>query len=255
MPVETTPARWNSLRGASPSCVYGALTNASSGDAWLSLFSEYRGPTTVGYTNSYTPSVGTSSSVYLSSTAMVSPGSTLATFIVKTLGRLCSSSDALFPSRFAASNSVLRLLALLDFGDDAHIADGHRHAVDRRARRRRKHVAGMNGPRSAILVHLPNGHVRDHPGDRDVDARVLQRQAIDGGISTLDEEVWRERLVSGRAIRPAPRRRAARATAWRQKRGRSELKVSCDRGEQRRCHASNACATTTRPCLCGRYGI
>ena len=37
---------------------------------------------------------------------MVSPGSTLATFIVNTLGRLCSSSEALFPSRFAASNSL-----------------------------------------------------------------------------------------------------------------------------------------------------
>ena len=38
---------------------------------------------------------------------MVSPGSTFATLIVKTLGRLCSRSDALLPSRFAASNSVL----------------------------------------------------------------------------------------------------------------------------------------------------
>jgi len=36
---------------------------------------------------------------------MVSPGRTLASFIVKTFGRLCSSSDALLPSRFAASNS------------------------------------------------------------------------------------------------------------------------------------------------------
>ena len=44
--------------------------------------------------------------MYLSSTRIVSPGITLATFIVKTLGRLCSSSDALFPSFFAASNSV-----------------------------------------------------------------------------------------------------------------------------------------------------
>ena len=36
---------------------------------------------------------------------MVSPGRTLATFIVNTLGRLSSNSEALFPSRFAASNS------------------------------------------------------------------------------------------------------------------------------------------------------
>ena len=36
---------------------------------------------------------------------MVSPGSTLATFIVNTLGRLCSRSEALFPSVFAVSNS------------------------------------------------------------------------------------------------------------------------------------------------------
>ena len=39
-PVETTPERWNSLRGASPWWVYGALTNSSPGDAWLSRFSE-----------------------------------------------------------------------------------------------------------------------------------------------------------------------------------------------------------------------
>jgi hypothetical protein len=37
---------------------------------------------------------------------MVSPGSTFATFIVKTLGRICSRSDALLPSRFAAANSL-----------------------------------------------------------------------------------------------------------------------------------------------------
>ena len=43
--------------------------------------------------------------MYLSSTEIVSPGSTLATFIENTLGRLCSSSDALLPSRLAASNS------------------------------------------------------------------------------------------------------------------------------------------------------
>ena len=36
---------------------------------------------------------------------MVSPGRTLASFIVNTLGRLCSSSEAFLPSRFAASNS------------------------------------------------------------------------------------------------------------------------------------------------------
>jgi hypothetical protein len=36
---------------------------------------------------------------------MLSPGSTFATFIENTLGRLCSSSDALLPSRLAASNS------------------------------------------------------------------------------------------------------------------------------------------------------
>ena len=53
---------------------------------------------------------------------------------------------------------------------------------------------------SAILVDLSHGHVRDHAGDRDVDARVLQRQAIDGGIATVDEEVGRERLVSRRSI-------------------------------------------------------
>ena len=58
----------------------------------------------------------------------------------------------------------------------------------------------MNGPRAAILVHLPDGHVRDHAGDGDVDPRVLQRQAIDGGIAAVDEEVWRERLVGRRSI-------------------------------------------------------
>ena len=107
--------RWNSLCGGSPWWVYGVVTKSSAGDAWLSDFSEYRGPTTVGYTNSYTPSVGTSSSVYLSSTEMVSPGSTLATFIVNTLGRLCSSSDALFPSFFAVSNSVFACSRCLIF--------------------------------------------------------------------------------------------------------------------------------------------
>jgi len=39
-PVDTTPERRNSLRGASPWCVYGALTKASAGEAWLSVFDE-----------------------------------------------------------------------------------------------------------------------------------------------------------------------------------------------------------------------
>ena len=58
----------------------------------------------------------------------------------------------------------------------------------------------MNGPRSTVLVHLPDGHVRNHAGDGDVNSRVLQRQTIDGGIAAFDEEVWRERLVSGHSI-------------------------------------------------------
>ena len=32
--------------------------------------------------------------------------------------------------------------------------------------------------------------------DRDVDSSVFQRQAIDRGVSALDEEVWRQCLVS-----------------------------------------------------------
>ena len=199
--------------------MYGALTNSSPGAAWLSRFSEYRGPTTVGYTNSYMPSVGTSSSVYLSSTAIVSPGRTLATLIVNTLGRLCSSSDALLPSRLAASNSLFGLLALLDLGHDPHVADGHRHAVDGRARGRGEDVAGMKRPLSAILVHLPDGDVGDHAGDRDVHARVLQRQTIDGGVAAFHEEEWRERLVrtgSGdHALRSATKRHKARRK-WRE---------------------------------------
>ena len=51
-----------------------------------------------------------------------------------------------------------------------------------------------------ILVHLPDGHVRNHAGDRDVDSRVLQRQTIDGGIAAFDEKVWRERLVGACSI-------------------------------------------------------
>ena len=86
-------------------------------------------------------------------------------------------------------------LALLDRGHGAHVADGHRHPVDRRPRRRGEDVAGVDGPRAAILVHLPDGHICNHAGDRDIDARVLQRQPVDGGISTFDEEVWRQRLV------------------------------------------------------------
>ncbi len=90
------------------------------------------------------------------------------------------------------------LLAFPDRGHGAHIADGHRHPVDCRPRRRREDVAGVDGPRAAILVHLPDGHIRNHAGDRDVDARVLQRQPIDGGISAFDEEVRRQRLVGAR---------------------------------------------------------
>ena len=55
-------------------------------------------------------------------------------------------------------------------------------------------------PRAAVLVHLPDGHVRNHAGDGDVDARVLQRQPIDGGVAAFDEEVRRERLVGGCAL-------------------------------------------------------
>ena len=58
----------------------------------------------------------------------------------------------------------------------------------------------MNGPGAAILVDLADGHVRDHAGDGDVDPRVLQRQLIEGGIATQDEEVWRERFVGRRSI-------------------------------------------------------
>ncbi len=65
------------------------------------------------------------------------------------------------------------LLAFPDSGHGAHVADGHRHAVHSRPRGCRKDVAGMNGPRSAILVHLSNGHVGNHAGDRDVDPGVL----------------------------------------------------------------------------------
>ena len=134
--------------------------------------------------------------MYLSSTTIVSPGSTLASFIVNTLGRLCSSSDALLPSLLAASNSR-RPLAFLDPGHGAHVADGHRHAVHRRPRGGREDVADVNGPRSVILVDLPDGHVRDHAGDRDVDPRVFQWQTIDRRVSAFDEEVRRQRLVRG----------------------------------------------------------
>src|SRR2546426_3760553 len=188
MPVDTTPVRWNSLRGASPWWVYGALMNSSPGDAWLSRLAEYRGPTTVGYTNSYAPSVGTSSSVYSSSTEIVSPGSTLATFIVNTLRRHFLQQRCALAIALRAFELALRFLALLDSGHNAYLADGHRHAVDRCPRRRRKNVAGMKRPLPAILVHLSDGDVRNHTGDRDVDPRVLQRQTIDGGISTVDEE-------------------------------------------------------------------
>ena len=101
-----------------------------------------------------------------------------------------------------------RLLAFLDPGDRAYIADGHRHAVDGRARGRREDVAGVNRPRAAVLVHLPDRHVRDHPGDGDVDSRVLQRQAVDGRVAAFDEKVRRQRLVS--ALRVALCRRIAR---------------------------------------------
>jgi hypothetical protein len=83
---------------------------------------------------------------------------------------------------------VLRLLTFLDRRHDAHVAHGHRHAVDRGARRRRKHVAGVQRPLAAILVDLPHGDVGDHAGNRDVDARVLERQAIDGRIAAVDEK-------------------------------------------------------------------
>ena len=68
--------------------------------------------------------------MYLSSTAMVSPGSTLATFIVNTLGRLCSRSEALFPSVFAVSNSRVAF-ALPNLCDDPHIAHRHRRTQQR----------------------------------------------------------------------------------------------------------------------------
>ena len=53
----------------------------------------------------------------------------------------------------------------------------------------------MNGPGSAILVHLPDGDVGNHAGDGDVHLRLLQRQLVDAGIACLDEEEGRERLV------------------------------------------------------------
>ena len=39
-------------------------------------------------------------------------------------------------------------------------------------------VAGVKRPLPAILVQLPDGDVSNHARDRDVDARVLQRQSI-----------------------------------------------------------------------------
>ena len=104
------------------------------------------------------------------------------------------------PFALGALELVLRLLALPDSGHDPDITDGHRHAVDRSPCRCRKDVAGMERPLSAILVHLSNGHVRNHSGNRDVDTCVLERQPIDGGIATVDEEERRERLVTRRPL-------------------------------------------------------
>ena len=73
----------------------------------------------------------------------------------------------------------------------------------------------MQRPRAAVLVDLSHGDVGDHAGDRDVDARVLQRQLIDGGIAAFDEEVRRERLVIRRAI-------VLRAGIYRQQRRRGD---------------------------------
>ena len=58
----------------------------------------------------------------------------------------------------------------------------------------------MQRPLPAVLVHLPDGHVGNDAGDRDVHARVLEGQAIDIGIAALDEEVRRERFIRSRSL-------------------------------------------------------
>ena len=182
------------------------------------------------------PSVGTSSSVYLSSTSNRVAGQHVGDAHREHVGTALLEQRGALPFFLGGLELRLRLLALLDLRHDPHVADRHRHAVDGRARGRREDVAGMQRPLSAVLVDLPDGHVGNHAGDRDVHARVLERQTIDVGIAAFNEEVRRECFVGSRSLGSDLRRGIERheGGAEGEVRGRaSELRVSCRPAEQR----------------------
>ena len=151
--------------------------------------------------------------MYWSSTSMRSPGRMLPTRMLKTLGRDCSSSEALLPSRDRLLEGGLGFLALLDLRDHPVVADGHGHAVHGGAGGPGEDVFGVDRPRAPVHVDLGDADARDHAADRGVHAGGLERDPVHLRVAVLDEEVGRERLARPRARRPPRPPRAVPATA------------------------------------------
>ena len=78
----------------------------------------------------------------------------LATLVVKTLGRSCSSSDARLPDCLAASYWARAFGLAFDLGLDRARADLHAHGVHSRARAGREHVDGLDGVGAGVLEDL-----------------------------------------------------------------------------------------------------
>ena len=135
--------------------------------------------------------------MYESSTRTSSPGSMLPTFIWKTFSRCCSSSAAVFPSRFAVSYSARAISFSRISGGDEAVTDTRAHRVYRRPGGRRKYIARLERDLPFVLVLLRDDDFRDHAEHANLDVRGLQRQRVDPGIRVFEGEVRTQGLVVG----------------------------------------------------------
>ena len=84
-----------------------------------------------------------------------------------------------------------RFFALLDFGDNRALADGHFHGIDGRSRRAGENVDRFKRRFPFIFIHLLDAHVGDDSGDIHLRGRGFERQRIHCRIVAFDEKVRR----------------------------------------------------------------
>jgi len=82
-----------------------------------------------------------------------------------------------------------RLCALFDLRDNRAVADGHFHAINRRARGRGKDVNRLDSAFARVRVNLRDLDIRNHARDADGNIGRFQRQTIRRRIVALNEKV------------------------------------------------------------------